>query len=96
MARKNPPAGKAVKIKQLPCRVKPKVQLPVVAHKTTFTRKNLPEGDFMMNYYFVRDAKGNLIPEDIEAATHYERVIYDRDGNVIGSTIGEMNDSIRW
>ena len=89
-------AGKNVRVRQIPVRVKPKVQIPVTAKKTTFTRKNLPDGDFMMNYYFIRDKKGNLIPADIEEATHYERVVYDRDGNVIGSTIGELTDSIRW
>lgn len=88
--------GKNIRIMQLPARVKPKTQIPVTVKKTTFTRKNLPDGDFMMNYYFVRDKKGNLIPADIEEATHYERVVFDRDGNVIGSTIGELTDSVRW
>ena len=96
MESKRVSAGKNIKVRQLPVRVKPKVQIPVTAKKTTFTRKNLPDGDFMMNYYFIRDKKGNLIPADIEEATHYERVVYDRDGNVIGSTIGELTDSVRW
>ena len=89
-------AEKNIRVRRLPVRVKPKVQIPVTAKKTTFTRKNLPDGDFMMNYYYIRDKEGNLIPADIEEATHFERVVYDRDGNVIGSTIGELTDSVRW
>jgi len=81
---------------RLPAQVRPAVQIPVTVQKTTFTRKNLPDGDFMMNYYYRRDAKGFLVPEDIESATHFERVVYDRHGNVIGSTTGELNDTVRW
>ncbi len=96
MAIKKRLQGRAVHVVQVPTHVKPAVQLPVVAKKTIFTRKDLPDGDFMINYYYVRDKKGELIPEDIEKATHYERVVYDRDGNVIGSTIGELTETMRW
>jgi len=110
MAERRKLAGRNVKVKRLKVRIKPMVQtvlripahvrpsvsLPVTVQKTTYTRKNLPDGDFMMNYYYCLDEKGNFVPEDIESATHFERVVYDRDGNVIGSTTGELNDSVKW
>ncbi len=81
---------------KLPVRVVPVEEVPVVARKTTFTRTDLPHGDFLMNYYFRRDEHGRLVPEDIRYATHFERVVYDRDGNTIGSMNGELNKKIRW
>lgn len=80
----------------LQAHARPAVEVAATAKKTTFTRVNLPDGDFMMNYYYRRDKKGELVPEDIELATHFERVVYDRDGNVIGSTVGELNDVVKW
>ena len=84
------------RVVKLPVRVKQKQQVPVTAKKVTFTRTDLPEGDFLMNYYFRRDARGEFVPEDIHSATHFERVVYDRDGNVIGSMTGKMSDKIQW
>ena len=84
------------RVVKLPVRVKQKQQVPVTAKKVTFTRTDLPEGDFLMNYYFRRDARGELVPEDIHNATHFERVVYDCDGNVIGSMTGKMSDKIKW
>ncbi len=80
----------------VPAHVRPAVQLQATAKKTTFTRMSLPDGDFMMNYYYRRDKNGDLVPEDVDSATHFERVVYDRDGNIIGSTNGEINDVVRW
>lgn len=80
----------------IPAHVRPAAQLPVTVRPTTFTRTNLPDGDFMMNYYYRRDKNGDLVPEDIERATHFERVVYDRSGTVLGSTTGELNDTVRW
>ncbi|MBE6760320.1 MAG: hypothetical protein E7554_09595 [Ruminococcaceae bacterium] len=77
-------------------RVKPTVNVRVQPVKRTFSRCDLPEGDFLMTYYYVVDASGNYVPEDIDRATHYERVIFDRDGNTIGSTMGRLSDEIRW
>ena len=92
----NKPAARTTLHIPVPAHVRPAVQLPVTVHKTTYTRKNLPDGDFMMNYYYRRNKNGDLVPEDIESATHFERVVYDRNGGVIGSTTGELNDTVRW
>lgn len=75
---------------------RPTVKVEAKARKLTFTRTDLPDGDFMMNYYFRRDEKGRLIPEDINSATHFERVVFDRYGNTIGSMNGRMSDVIKW
>lgn len=75
---------------------RPTKKVEVKARKLTFTRTDLPNGDFMMNYYFRRDSKGRLIPEDINSATHFERVVFDRDGNTIGSMNGRLSDVIKW
>lgn len=75
---------------------RPVAKVGVKARKVTFTRTDLPGGDFMMNYYFRRDENGTLVPEDINHATHFERVVYDRDGNTIGSMNGLLSDVIKW
>ena len=77
-------------------RVRPTVTVKAQPVKRTFSRCDLPEGDFLMNYYYVLDANGNFVPEDIDLATHYERVVFDRDGNTIGSTMGKLGDGVRW
>ena len=88
---------RSVRIVKVPTHARPVVQARVTAvSKTTFTRTDLPDGDFLMNYYYVRDGRGRLIPEDIDRATHFERVVYDRDGNIIGSTVGELSPRVRW
>ncbi|MBE6754775.1 MAG: hypothetical protein E7559_10590 [Ruminococcaceae bacterium] len=88
---------RSIQVVHLPVKVKPVVKARVIStSKTTFTRRDLPDGDFLMNYYFVRDENGALQPEDIDSATHFERVVYDRYGNIIGSTVGELNSRIRW
>lgn len=88
---------RSTRVVNLPVKVKPVVEAQNVSvRKRTFTRTNLPNGDFLMNYYFKRDYAGRLVPEDIDSATHFERVVYDRDGNTIGSTVGELNDRVRW
>lgn len=75
---------------------RPVAKVEAKARKTTFTRTDLPCGDFMMNYYFRRDERGQLVPEDINHATHFERVVYDRYGNTIGSMTGRLSDVIKW
>ena len=79
---------------QAPAR--PVAKVGVHARKITYTRTDLPGGDFMMNYYYRRDDNGVLVPEDIKSATHFERVVYDRNGNTIGSMNGLMSDVIKW
>ena len=75
---------------------RPVAKIEAKPRKVTFTRTDLPGGDFMMNYYFRRDEHGELVPEDINHATHFERVVYDRNGNTIGSMNGLMSDIIKW
>lgn len=87
---------RATRVVKVNARVRPTVQVKASPVKRTFSRCDLPEGDFLMNYYYIVDSTGNYVPEDIERATHYERVIYDRDGNIIGSTMGRMGDGVRW
>ena len=86
----------SVRIVKVPVRVKPVVEVKATARKRTFTRTDLPDGDFMMNYYYIMDRDGRLIPEDIDSATHFERVVYDRNGNTIGSMNGKLSEDIRW
>ena len=85
------PEGTAVR-----AAARPVAKVEAKARKITFTRTDLPGGDFMMNYYYRRDENGTLVPEDINSATHFERVVYDRNGNTIGSMNGLMSDVIRW
>jgi len=87
---------RTTRVVRVNARVRPTVRVKAEPVKRTFSRCDLPDGDFLMNYYYSVDASGNYVPEDIERATHYERVIFDRNGNVIGSTMGKMSDGIRW
>ena len=87
---------RTTRVVKVNARVRPTVKVRAEAVKRTFSRCDLPEGDFLMTYYYVVDAAGNFVPEDIERATHYERVIFDRDGNTLGSTMGRMSEEIRW
>ena len=87
---------KSTKVIKVNAKVRPVVEVKVQQKKRTFSRCDLPGGDFLMNYYYVLDAQGNFVPEDIDRATHYERVVFDRDGNTIGSTMGRLDDKTRW
>jgi|GEM_PF-1520400 len=87
---------KSTRVVKVNAHVRPTVEVKVQPKKRTFSRCDLPGGDFLMNYYYIVDANGNYVPEDIDSATHYERVIFDRDGNTIGSTMGKLGDGVRW
>lgn len=84
------------RIVRVPARVRPVAAVKAVPVKRTFSRCDLPGGDFLMNYYYVLNAKGDFVPEDIERATHCERIVFDRDGNPIGSTMTRLGDKVRW
>lgn len=84
------------RVVRLNARVRPTVEIKAEPIKRTFSRCNLPDGDFLMNYYYIKDANGNFVPEDIDRATHFERIIYSRDGVPIGSTMGKLSDEVRW
>lgn len=72
------------------------VHVEASAKKILFTRSEQTDGGFLMNYYYIREKDGTLVPEDIRSATHYERVYYDGDGNVLGSMIGELGGKVLW
>ena len=50
----------------------------------------------MITYYFKRGPYGELVAEDIDSATHFERAVYDPMNHIIGSTSGRLTDKIRW
>ncbi len=87
---------RSTRVIKVQAKAKPVTEVRVQPKKRTFSRCDLPEGDFLMTYYFILDAQGNFVPEDIDRATHYERVVFDRDGNTIGSTMGRLDDKVRW
>ena len=39
---------------------------------------------------------GELLAEDVDTATHFERAIYDPMNHMLGSTTGELTGRIRW
>jgi len=84
------------RVVRLNARKRPVVEVRAQPVKRTFSRCDLPGGDFLMNYYYIVDSSGNYVPEDIDLATHFERIVYDRDGNPIGSTMGRLRDGVRW
>lgn len=70
----------------------------VEAHpkKVTSIRTELNDGCYMVTYYYRRGAYGELLAEDIDSATHFERAVYDKMNHLLGTTTGELNDKIRW
>ena len=86
----------SARVIKLNARKRPVVEVKATPVKRTFSRCDLPGGDFLMTYYYIVDHTGNYVAEDIEKATHFERIIFDRDGNIIGSTMGRLRDGVRW
>ena len=88
----------ARKIERKPITARPKRTENVRARqkKITSIRTELCDGCYMMTYYFRRGMYGELIAEDIDYATDFERVVYDARNRVIGSTSGQLTDKIRW
>ncbi len=72
--------------------------VPVEAHtqKVTHVRSELGEGQYIVTYYFRKGPYGEYIAEDYKSATHFERAVYDEYNNFIGSTIGTINEKVRW
>lgn len=83
-----------VRIVQVPVRVRNTVEIGAHRKKVTHLRSQLCDGGYMITYYFSRGQYGELIAEDIGSATHCERVVYDAQGNVLGSSIGEMSGQL--
>lgn len=64
--------------------------------KITHTRSELGDGQYMVTYYFRKGQYGEYIAEDYRNATHFERAVYDEQNNFIGSTIGTINEKVKW
>ncbi len=88
--------ARKVGIQPVATRVRKVENIKAYPKKTTFIRTELSDGCYMMTYYFRRGPYGELSPEDINSATHFERAVYDRKDNLLGSTSGELTDKIRW
>ncbi len=72
------------------------VQVDVHTQKVTHVCSELGEGQYIVTYYFRKGPYGEYIAEDYRSATHFERAVYDEQNNFIGSTIGTINDNVRW
>lgn len=64
--------------------------------KITNIRTDLNDGCYMVTYYYRRGPYGELLAEDIDHATHFERAVYDKMNHLLGTTTGELNDKIEW
>ena len=83
-------------IKRVNAAQKHTVQVEAHPQKTTQVRSELGDGQYMVTYYFRKGPYGEYIAEDYREATHFERAVYDEQNNFIGSTIGTINDKVRW
>ncbi len=83
-------------IKRVESAPKNTVQVPVHTQKITHIRSELGEGQYIVTYYFRKGPYGEYVAEDYRSATHFERAVYDENNNFIGSTIGTINDKVRW
>ncbi|MBQ1440742.1 MAG: hypothetical protein IIZ08_02335 [Clostridia bacterium] len=88
--------ARKVKMKPIETRVKNVRNIRAYPKKTTSIRTELCDGSYMMTYYYRPGPYGELIPEDINSATNYERVVYDRMDHILGSTSGRLTDKIKW
>lgn len=88
----------ARKIEKQPVETHVKKVETIEAHpkKTTSIRTELSDGCYMVTYYYKRGPYGELLAEDIDYATHFERAIYDKMNHLLGNTSGELTDKIRW
>lgn len=85
---------KTARVKHIEAEVKPVVRLEARKPKTTYVRRELGDGFFMVTYYFRRGPYGELIAEDFGRATHFERAVYDENGTFVGSTIGQITKMV--
>ncbi len=83
-------------IKRAQATVKPVVQVEAHTQKITHVRSELGDGQYIVTYYFRKGPYGEYVAEDYREATHFERAVYDEQNNFIGSTIGTINDKVRW
>ncbi len=82
--------------KPVDTRVRKVENIKAYPKKVTSIRTELCDGCYMITYYFKRGPYGEMIAEDIDSATHFERAVYDQMDRILGSTSGELTDKIRW
>ncbi|MBQ1555478.1 MAG: hypothetical protein IIZ68_08475 [Clostridia bacterium] len=88
--------ARKVKMKPVDAHVKKVENVPAYPKKTTSIRTELSDGCYMVTYYYKRGPYGELLAEDVDTATHFERAIYDPMNHMLGSTTGELTGRIRW
>ena len=88
--------ARKIEMKPVETRVKKVENIPAYPKKTTSIRTELSDGCYMVTYYYRRGPYGELLAEDIDSATHFERAVYDRMNHLLGSTSGQLTDKIRW
>lgn len=89
-------SARKIEMQPIETRVKKVEKLPAYPKKTTSIRTELSDGCYMVTYYYKRGPYGELLAEDIDRATHFERAVYDRMNHLLGSTSGQLTDKIRW
>ena len=88
--------ARKIETQPIEARVKKVENIPAYPKKTTSIRTELADGCYMVTYYYKRGPYGELIAEDINYATHFERAVYDHRDRLLGSTSGRLTDKIRW
>lgn len=88
--------ARKVAMQPVDAHVKKVENVPAYPKKTTNIRTELCDGCYMVTYYYRRGPYGELLAEDIDSATHFERAVYDPMNHLLGTTTGELTDKIRW
>lgn len=83
-------------VRQADVHVKQVENIAAYPKKVTSIRTELNDGCYMVTYYYRRGPYGELLAEDIDSATHFERAVYDQMNHLLGTTTGELTDKIRW
>lgn len=87
---------KKTEIRPVEAHIKKVESVEAYPKKTTSIRTELNDGCYMVTYYYRRGPYGELLAEDVDYATHFERAVYDKMDHLLGTTTGELNDKIRW
>lgn len=88
--------ARKVEMRPVEAHVKNVEKIEAYPKKTTSIRTELSDGCYMVTYYYRRGPYGELLAEDIDYATHFERAVYDKMNHLLGTTTGELTDKIRW
>lgn len=88
--------ARKIETKPMGTRIKKVENIKAYPKKVTSIRTELCDGCYMVTYYYKQGPYGELIAEDIDYATCFERVVYDPMDHIIGSTSGHLTDKIRW